>query len=103
MSRWRRSRVEPVQTSRPKIEPGVIWSGPRRAIRDADIAVEPSPLKLDKPAEVRLHLQRRAPANVRHHVRRGAARLAVLIVVDMLAFGGMRELVRAVRDHAWLG
>src|SRR5207245_3637562 len=60
-------------------------------------------LKLDKPARVRLHLQRRAPANLRHHVRRAAARLVVLIVVDLLAFGAMRELVRAVRDNALLG
>jgi len=95
--------VEPVQTARPKVEPGVIWSGPRRAIRDADVAAEASHLKLDKPAQVRLHLQRRAPANLRHHVRRAAVRLVVLIVVDMLAFGGMRELVRAVRDEALLG
>src|SRR2546430_7226148 len=58
---------------------------------------------MDRPAEVRLHLQRRAPGNLRHHVRRAAVRLAVLIVVDMLAFGGMRELVRAVRDEALLG
>ena len=95
--------MEPVQTARPKVEPGVIWSGPRRAIRDADVAAEASHLKLDKPAQVRLHLQRRAPANLRHHVRRAAVRLVVLIVVDMLAFGGMRELVRAVRDEALLG
>src|SRR5882762_3309834 len=82
---------------------GVTWSGPRPGIRDRDIAAEASHLRLDKPAEVRLHLQRRAPANLRHHVRRAAVRLAVLIVVDMLAFGGMRELLRAVRDYAWLG
>src|SRR5947208_207107 len=103
MSRWRRSRVEPVQTSRPKIEPGVIWSGPRRAIRDRDIADEASHLRLEKPAAVRLQLQRRAPANLRHHLRRGVVRLAVLIMIDMLSFGAMRELVRAVREHALLG
>jgi len=95
--------VEPVQTSRPRIEPGVIWSGPRRAIRDKDIAAEASHLQLEKPVQARLHLQRRAPANRRHHVLRAAVRLAVLIMVDMLSFGVMRELVRAVREHALLG
>ena len=95
--------MEPVQTSRPSVEPGVIWSGPRRAIRDVDVAAEASQLTLEKPAAVRLQLQRRAPANLRHHVRRAAARLVVLIVVDLLAFGGMRELVRVVRDDALLG
>ena len=95
--------MEPVQTSRPRVEPGVIWSGPRRAIRDRDIAEEATHLRLEKPAAVRLQLQRRAPANLRHHVRRGVLRLAVLIIVDMLAFGAMRELVRAVREHALLG
>ncbi len=95
--------MEPVQTSRPRVEPGVIWSGPRRAIRDRDIAEEATHLRLEKPAAVRLQLQRRAPANLRHHVRRGVLRLAVLIIVDMLSFGVMRELVRAVREHAMLG
>ena len=95
--------MEPVQTSRPRVEPGVIWSGPRRAIRDRDIAEEATHLRLEKPAAVRLQLQRRAPANLRHHVRRGVVRLAVLIIVDMLSFGVMRELVRAVREHALLG
>src|SRR5256885_6644597 len=103
MSRWRWSRVEPVQTSRPRVEPGTVWSGPRRAIRDKDIADEASHLRLEKPAAVRLQLQRRAPANLRHHVRRGVVRVAVLIVVDMLSFGVMRELVRSVREHALLG
>jgi exopolysaccharide biosynthesis polyprenyl glycosylphosphotransferase len=36
-------------------------------------------------------------------LQRGVARLAVLIVGDMLAFAGLRALVRAVRDHEWLG
>jgi len=83
--------------------PSVTWSGPRPAIRDRDIAAEASHLKLDKPAAVRLHLQRRAPVNLRSHVRRGALRLAVLIAADMLAFGVMRELVRAVRDRQVFG
>jgi exopolysaccharide biosynthesis polyprenyl glycosylphosphotransferase len=60
-------------------------------------------MKPDKPAEGRLHLQRRAPENLRHHVQRAAARLAVLIGADIAAFTGLRALVRAVRDHEWLG
>src|SRR3989441_16561 len=103
--------VEPVQTPLPEgatqrgpaSEANLVWSGPRRAIRDADLAAEASQLKRAKPANGRLDLQRRAPANLRHHVRRAAVRLAVLIGGDLLAFGGMRVLVRAVRDDALLG
>jgi len=36
-------------------------------------------------------------------VRRAVVRLAVLVAVDMLSFGVMRELLRAVREHALLG
>src|SRR5437762_404981 len=81
----------------------VTWSGPRPAIGARDIAAAASHLTLDKPAAVRLHLQRRAPVNLRSHVRRGALRLAVLIAADMLAFGVMRELVRAARDGQVFG
>src|SRR3989449_9893066 len=96
--------VNPVQQMPPPAAaPEVRRSGPRPAIRDRDIAAQASHLKSDKPAEVRLHLQRRAPVNLRSHVRRGALRLAVLIAADMLAFGVMRELVRAVRDRQVLG
>jgi exopolysaccharide biosynthesis polyprenyl glycosylphosphotransferase len=94
--------VEPVN-SPPKVEPGLIWSGPRRAVSDGDIAEQASHLRLQKSAAVRLHLQRRAPANLRHHVRRAAVRLAVLITADLLTFGVIRELVRAVREGALLG
>ena len=95
--------MEPAQSSQPKVASETVWSGPRRAIRDRDIAAEASQLRLEKPAEARLHLQRRAPANLRQHVRRAAVRLAVLIMADMLTFGVMRELVRALREHAMLG
>lgn len=98
------SVVEPVQSSQPQAiapERGVHRSGRRRAT--PDVVSETLRLKLDKPAEGRLHLQRQAPGNLRHHVRRAAVRLAVLITVDILTFGLMRELVRAVRDYAWLG
>jgi exopolysaccharide biosynthesis polyprenyl glycosylphosphotransferase len=96
--------VEPVQqTPYPQSAPGVTWSGPRPGIRDRDIAAEASQLLSEKPAEIRLHLQRRAPENLRHHLRRGTVRLAVLIVADMLVFGIVRALVRAVRDDQVLG
>ena len=95
--------MEPVQSppSNATASPGLRWSGPRRAIRD--IPEDVSHLKLEKPAQVRLRLQRSAPANLRHHVLRATLRLAVLITVDMLAFGAMRELVRVVRDNQLLG
>ena len=96
--------MEPVQqTPSLRPAPGVTWSGPRPGIRDRDIAAEASHLRLDQPAQVRLHLQRRAPENLRHHVRRGATRLAVLIAADILVFALMRGLVRAVRDYQVLG
>jgi hypothetical protein len=80
-----------------------VWSGPRRAIRDRDVVAETSRLRLQKPAEVRLQLQRRAPANLRHHVRRAFFRLAALVAADLGTFAAMRELIRAVRDHGMLG
>src|SRR3989454_10411172 len=61
------------------------------------------PLKLEKPAEIRLHLQRQAPANLRHHVLRAVTRLAVLVVADLATFALMRALVRAARDGALFG
>lgn len=60
-------------------------------------------LKLDAPAQVRLGLQRRAPVNLRRHVKRAAIRFVALVVADLAAFGVMRELIRAVRDGAVLG
>jgi exopolysaccharide biosynthesis polyprenyl glycosylphosphotransferase len=95
--------VEPVQNPQPQVAPerGVRWSGPRRAI--SLITSETSHLNLAKPDAGQLHLQRRAPENLRHHVQRAAARLAALIAVDIFVFAGLRALVRAVRDHAWLG
>src|SRR5438445_6468477 len=104
-ARRRRSSVEPVESLGPNatLEPGLVWSGPRRAIRDRDVAAEASRQKLDKAAEVRLHLQRSAPANLRHHLRRAAIRLAVLMAGDRVAFGAMRALLRAVRDDELLG
>src|SRR3989441_5997588 len=61
------------------------------------------PLKLEKPAEIRLHLQRQAPANLRHHVLRAVTRLAVLVVADLATFALLRALIRAARDGAVFG
>lgn len=91
----------PSSISEPVPQPSPTWSRPR-PVRP-DVAPEGSHLKFDKATQVRLHLQRRAPANLRHHVRRGAERLAVLIAADMFTFAGLRALMRAVRDHGWLG
>jgi len=60
-------------------------------------------LRLEKPAEVRLRLQQRAPANLRHHFRRAVVRFVVLVVADLTSFGVMRALVRGVRDYALVG
>src|SRR3989475_11282247 len=61
------------------------------------------PLKLEKPAETRLRLQRQAPANLRHHVWRAVTRLAVLVVADLATFALLRALIRAARDGALFG
>ena len=55
------------------------------------------------PVTVRLGLQRRAQANLRRHLLRAVRRFVVLVVADLASFWVMRELVRAVRDHAVLG
>ena len=67
------------------------------------VVQEPPHLHVEKPAEVRMRLQRRAPANLRHHFLRAAVRFTVLLVADLASFGLMRELVRAVRDYALVG
>src|SRR5207245_7913696 len=61
------------------------------------------PLKLEKPAEIRLRLQRQATANLRHHVLRAVTRLAVLVVAGLATFALMRALIRAARDGAVFG
>ncbi len=60
-------------------------------------------LRLEAPAQVRLGLQRRAPANLRRHANRAAVRFFGLVGADLVAFGIMRELLRAVRDGALFG
>ncbi len=57
----------------------------------------------DTPPQVRLGLQQRASTNLRNHLVRGARRFTVLVVADLASFGVMRELLRAVREHALLG
>ena len=48
-------------------------------------------------------MQQRAAANLHNHVLRAVRRFAVLLVADLASFYVMREVVRAVRDYAWLG
>src|SRR5712692_2883722 len=109
----RRIAVEPLP-SEIRQEPSSI-SGPYRAAKSKRKLTPPEQrrledathVKLDAPAQVRLGLQRRAPANLRRHVRRALARFCGLVVGDLAAFWLMRELIRAVRDlqllGAWLG
>ena len=74
------------------------WPRPEpRVLHDA------SDLHVEKPGEMRLRLQRRAPANLRHHFRLAVVRFVVLVVADLASFGVMRELVRVLRESAALG
>lgn len=91
--------LSPVSKAAP--EPRLTRSGPRRAIRD--IAAEVSEPRFERPTQVRLHLQRHAPLNLRHHTQRAVTRFLVLVVADLATFGTLRELIRAVRDGAVLG
>jgi len=86
--------ADPYRPAKPRARP---TPSEQRRIEDA------AHLKLDAPAQVRLGLQRRAPANLRRHVKRAAVRFVALVTADMAAFGLMRELIRAVRDGALLG
>src|SRR5207247_3229700 len=52
---------------------------------------------------VRLWFQRRAQSNFRRHFLRGLRRFVILLTGDLASFYVMRELFRAVRDHAVLG
>jgi len=106
----RRIAVEPLPSNiRP--EPASPPSGPYRPAKSRartapseQRRIDDTPhLKLDAPAQVRLGLQRRAPHNLRRHVRRATIRFAALVVADLAGFGLMRELIRAVRDGAVFG
>src|SRR5438552_3582357 len=69
------------------------------------VPVEPAsgPPARKAPVRVRLDLQQRAATNLRRHMLRALRRFAVLVVADLASFYVMRELVRAVREYAWLG
>ncbi len=69
----------------------------------ADIAREASSLRRENPVEVRLRLQRRAAANLRHHARRAATRFAVLVAADLVTFGFVRAAFRLLKDGALPG
>lgn len=78
--------------------------GPAPAVAGpGEIAREASSLRREKPAAVRLRLQRRAGLNLRHHVQRAVMRFAVLVAADMAAFAVMRAAIRAIRDGAVAG
>ena len=78
-------------------------SGPYRSAKPRARTIPSGQRHLDAPAQVRLGLQRRAPHNLRRHVRRAALRFTGLVVADLAAFGLMRALIRAVRDETVLG
>src|SRR5205823_11130131 len=67
------------------------------------IPVEPAPPERKTPVRIRLDLQQRAATNLRRHMLRALRRFTVLAVADLASFYVMRELVRAVREYAWLG
>ena len=62
-----------------------------------------SPAHERRKTPVRLGLQQRAQSNFRRYFLRALWRLAVLVIADLASFYVMRELVRAVRDHAAAG
>jgi len=59
--------------------------------------------RFDAPVPVRMGLQRQASGNIRRHLLRALRRFLLLLVADLGSFYIMRELLRAVRDHAVLG
>jgi len=61
-------------------------------------ARDPALRLLEEPFHARLQLQRRAPATLRHHVRRTTVRFLVLLAGDLVACGIMRSVVRVARD-----
>jgi len=60
-------------------------------------------LRLDRLAEARLQLQRRASANLGQHLRRAVTRFTVLMIGDLAAVAVIRTVVDALRDGAVLG
>lgn len=103
MARTARSRFNSAPGAGTYSPPDAVWSGPRRATRQAEVRLAGAQLEADDSAAARLHLQRRAPANLRFHVRQAATRFSVLFAADMLAYLVMRELVHVIRDRFLLG
>jgi len=105
--------VEPVQggvteeRSTLKAEPGPAKPGTHFGFEQPASRDVPLPPLTTRPreraAEMPLHLQLRAPANLRHHVRRAVTRFALLVVADIMTVALMRIVVRALRDHSLLG
>ena len=62
-----------------------------------------APPERKTPVRIRLDLQQRAATNLRRHMLRALRRFSVLVVADLGSFYLMRELVRTVREYAWLG
>jgi exopolysaccharide biosynthesis polyprenyl glycosylphosphotransferase len=62
-----------------------------------------SPAHERRKTHVRLGLQQRAQSNFRRYFMRALWRFAILVIADLASFYVMRELVRAVRDHAAAG
>ena len=97
----------PDDVRREPVVEGPVMSATRERRRwarpEPRVVPDGSHLRLEKSGEVRLRLQRRASANLRHHVRRALVRFTVLLVADLASFGVMRALVRAVRDYAVVG
>src|SRR5437588_619491 len=67
------------------------------------VAPASAPPERKTPVRIRLDLQQRAATNLRRHMLRALRRFAVLVVADLTSFYLMRELVRTVREYAWLG
>ena len=77
--------------------------GRRRASGGQRSLAEEARLKVEKPVEVRLTLQRRAPGNLRRHVVRAVWGVLVLVLGDLATFWLLRQALRAVREGALLG
>lgn len=61
-------------------------------------------LQLSSPGtSIRLMLQRRGPSSIRRHALRAFARVVLLVSADLVAFLGMRWIVRVLRDDALYG
>jgi exopolysaccharide biosynthesis polyprenyl glycosylphosphotransferase len=78
------------------ISPASLATSARRPVGQAST-------RLDRLAEARLQLQRRAAANLRGHLRRAVTRCTVLVAGDLAVVGVMRALLEAARDRAVLG